>query len=285
MVMNLSSKIKSVTGSAVRNLEPLSGGCIGEVYRVELTDGNLVVAKVDRGPQPKLGIEGFMLRYLSTHSELPVPDVLLSEPGFLLLDFLAGRNVFSPKAQLDAAEKLAALHNVSSGRYGLERDTLIGGLNQPNPWTDSWIDFFREQRLLYMGMQAMESGRLPGKLFSRLASLCNNLERWLIEPERPSIIHGDAWTGNILAKNDHITGFIDPAIYYADPEIELAFTTLFGTFGSPFFERYASLRSIAPGFFEERRTIYNLYPLLVHVRLFGGSYVSSVERALRQFGF
>ncbi len=80
-------------------------------------------------------------------------------------------------------------------------------------------------------------------------------------------------------------GFVDPAIYYAHPEIELAFTTLFGTFERPFFDRYHELRPIAPGFFEERRDIYNLYPLLVHVRLFGGSYVSSVERTLRQFGY
>lgn len=88
----------------------------------------------------------------------------------------------------------------------------------------------------------------------------------------------------MLAENGRITAFLDPAIYYAHPEIELAFTTLFGTFDHAFFSRYHEKRPIAPDFFEARRDIYNLYPLLVHVRLFGGSYVHSVTRILEQFG-
>jgi fructosamine-3-kinase len=88
-----------------------------------------------------------------------------------------------------------------------------------------------------------------------------------------------------LVDNDRVTGFLDPAIYYADAEIELAFSTLFGTFGDPFFARYEALRPLEPGFMDTRRDIYNLYPLLVHVRLFGGSYVRSVDGILRRFGF
>ena len=100
-----------------------------------------------------------------------------------------------------------------------------------------------------------------------------------------SLIHGDVWTTNVLARNGRVTGFIDPAIYYAHAEIELAFTTLFGTFDEDFLRRYEELRPIAPGFMEVRRDIYNLYPLLVHVRLFGGGYVASVESILHRFGF
>ena len=92
------------------------------------------------------------------------------------------------------------------------------------------------------------------------------------------------WSGNVLTKDGRIAGFVDPAIYYADSEIELAFSTLFSTFGDAFFRRYDELRPLRPGFFEERRDLYNLYPLLVHVRLFGGSYVGSVERALARYG-
>ena len=92
------------------------------------------------------------------------------------------------------------------------------------------------------------------------------------------------WTGNILCRGDRIAGFVDPAVYYGDAEIELAFSTLFGTFGQPFFRRYQELRPLEPGFFEQRRDLYNLYPLLVHVRLFGGSYVDSVDRTLSRFG-
>lgn len=136
-----------------------------------------------------------------------------------------------------------------------------------------------------MGKMALEAGRLPVDIFNRLMDLCEKLNDWLEEPEYPSLIHGDAWAGNILANGDEITGFLDPAIYFADPEIELAFTSLFGTFNDVFFQRYHEIRPIKPGFMNLRRHIYNLYPLLVHVRLFGGNYISSVDQTLRRFGY
>ena len=271
--------------SSVVDVTPLSGGCIGQVYRVRLADGRQLVAKVDDGPTPRLDIEGYMLRYLAQQSELPVPAVWHSTPQLLLMDYLPGESHFSAPAQRHAAELLASLHTISAPHYGLERDTLIGSLAQPNPPTAQWLPFFREQRLLYMGQVAVANGRLPHTLWQRIQRFADKLDRWLVEPDHPSLLHGDVWTTNVLAQAGQITAFLDPAIYYGHPEIELAFTTLFGTFGQPFFDHYQTLRPIAPGFFEERRDIYNLYPLLVHVRLFGGGYVSSVERTLSRFGY
>jgi fructosamine-3-kinase len=283
--MNLEEEVKRAVGAAVKDVKPLSGGCIGQVYRMDLADGSVVVVKSDDSEQPCLDLEGYMLRYLSEESDLPTPEVWYSTERLLVMDFLPGESRFSDAAQAHAAELLADLHNISAPAFGLEEDTLIGGLHQPNPWTDSWLDFFREQRLLYMGRQGVRHGRLPEPLLQRLERFCDHLEEWLDEPERPSLLHGDVWTGNVLAQGDRITGFIDPAVYYGHAEIELAFTTLFGTFGRPFFDRYRELRPLPDGFFRERRDIYNLYPLLVHVRLFGGSYVNSVERTLEKFGF
>lgn len=271
--------------SSVKDIVPLSGGCIGQVYRVRLADGRQLVAKADDGPDPRLHIEGDMLRYLADHSDLPVPAVWHSTPRLLLMDYLPGNSHFSAEAQRHAAELLAALHEVTAPHYGLAQDTLIGGLHQPNPATDSWLAFFRDHRLLYMGQVGVENGRLPAAVWQRLQRFADNLDRWLLEPERPSLLHGDVWTTNVLAQGNRITGFLDPAIYYGHPEIELAFTTLFGTFGRPFFDHYQTLRPLPTGFFEERRDIYNLYPLLVHVRLFGGGYVGSVERTLTRFGY
>lgn len=283
--MDLRGEIETAVSQKVIDIAPLSGGCIGQVYRVRLADGAKVVVKADDGRSPKLNIEGRMLHYLEAHSNLPVPHVLFSQPRLLIMTFLPGDSHFPPAAQEDAAELLAALHNVSAPTFGLEWDTLIGGLHQPNKPMLSWLDFFREQRLLYMAGEGIRSGRLPKEIFTRLEKFCAQLDRWLREPERPSLIHGDVWTTNVLAVDNKITGFVDPAIYYADPEIELAFTTLFGTFGEPFFRRYQEIRPLPDGFFDTRRDIYNLYPLLVHVRLFGGSYVASVDRTLRRFGF
>ncbi len=277
--------VAAITGSVPRSIEPLTGGCVGEVYHVTCADGRAWVAKIDRSPTPRLVCEGRMLSHLATHTSLPVPAVLHSSNTLLLMEYIEGESQFPPSAQSHAAELLAALHRLHAPQgFGFEEETLIGGLRQPNPWTASWLEFFRDQRLLYMGGEAVSARRMPQALLTRLERFAARLDSWLEEPRYPALIHGDVWTANVLARNGRITGFIDPAIYYAHPEIELAFTTLFGTFGGPFFERYNELNPIAPGFMEVRRDIYNLYPLLVHVRLFGGSYVASVEGVLRRFG-
>lgn len=263
---------------------PMGGGCIGEVYRAELSGGTSVVAKVDRAGESHLEREAYMLRYLREKSELPVPEVYYSSETLLLMQLMEGGGNLSG-AQAHAAELLAALHDIAAEAYGHERDTLIGSLSQPNPWTSSWVEFFRDQRLLYLTEVAGSAGKLPANLRGRVEKLAGRLGEILEEPERPALIHGDAWSGNVLAEGDRITAFLDPAIYHADPEVELAFISLFGTFGEPFFRRYGELREMRPGFFEKRRHLYNLYPLLVHVYFFGGHYVNSVEDTLGRLGF
>ena len=199
------------------------------------------------------------------------------------MEFVEGRGDFS-RAEPHAAELLAALHGITADAYGHERDTLIGSLSQPNPWMSSWIEFFREQRLLYAARVAREAGRLPAELYRRVEGLAGKLDGLIGEPARPSLIHGDVWSGNVLAIGDRVSAFLDPAIYHADPEIELAYISLFNSFGPRFFERYGELRDIRVGFFEERRHLYALYPLLIHAYYFGGGYVSSVDSTLRRFG-
>jgi len=280
-----SAQIEQITGEAVVRVQALHGGCIGEVYRVQLANNQSIVAKVASGKSGTLDIEGYMLRYLVENSRLPVPEVIYSSDALLLMSFIEGGSRLGLHEQQHAAELLADLHSISAEQFGLERDTLIGPLHQPNPRTDKWLPFFTEQRLLYMGRTALDAGRLPRNIMIRLEAFCSKLDQWIQEPEQPSLVHGDLWTTNILAQAGRITGFIDPAIYYGHPEMDLAYSTLFGTFGSAFFDVYDELRPIPPGFFEERRDIYNLYPLLVHVRLFGGGYVASVDRILNQFGF
>ena len=114
--------------------------------------------------------------------------------------------------------------------------------------------------------------------------LAEELDELIGEPNPPALIHGDVWSANVLARGDRITAFLDPAIYYADREIELAFISLFDSFGSAFLERYAEIRGIDRAFFETRRDLYNLYPLLVHTYFFGGGYLGSVRNTLDRFG-
>jgi fructosamine-3-kinase len=280
----VSEGVEAALGERLLSVRPMGGGCIGEVYRAELANGMAVVAKVDQEARANLEREGYMLRYLREKTDLPVPEVYHSSDRLLLMQLIPGSNGLSG-AEAHAAELLAGLHSITAEAYGHERDTLIGSLSQPNPWTESWIEFFRDHRLLYAARIACEAGRLSVGLRERVEKLAERLGELLEEPERPSLIHGDAWSGNVLAEGDKITAFLDPAIYHADPEIELAYINLFNSFGEPFFGRYSELRPIKNGFFEERRYLYGLYPLLVHVYYFGGGYARRVEYALRRFGF
>ncbi len=247
-----------------------------------LSDGRDLVAKIG-GVESGLELEGFMLTYLAQNSDLLVPGVIHASDELLLMDYIPSGDALSPGAESHAAECLVALHGITAERFGFERDTLIGGLIQPNEWNSNWISFFRDQRLVYMGRAAFDAGRLSNSIMTRLESFASKLDRWLAPTGPAALIHGDMWGGNVLCRAGRISGFVDPAIYYADAEIELAFSTLFSTFGEAFFERYGELMPIREGFFEERRDIYNLYPLLVHARLFGGSYAESVESVLTRF--
>ncbi len=278
----LAGPVEAASGRRPRHVATLTGGCIAQVYKVELEGGGAMVAKV--APEGGLSEEAAMLADLARLSDLPLPAVFHASDDLLLLDFVDGGTRIDAEAEAHAAELLAALHGISAPACGYGRDTLIGPLRQPNPWTESWLDFFREQRLLYLGRMAAESGQLPADTMGRLERFCGRLERYIDAPAAPSLIHGDLWGGNILARGGRITAFLDPAIYYAHAEIELAYSTLFGTFGQAFFERYQQRRPIAPGFFEARRHIYNLYPLLVHTQLFGGHYAASVDGILRRYG-
>ena len=275
-------RIRSIAGVGVTDIKGLGGGCVADVSLVHFQDGSRLVAKaaVDGG----LTVEGWMLAYLADHSALPVPRVEYQSDDLLLLEYVENDGGAPGEgAQAHAAELLAELHEISADEFGLDRDTVIGGLCQPNPSNARWLDFFAEQRLLAMGARAQASGVLPDGAYARIETLCGRLDRWLPEPTRPSLIHGDMWGGNILVKGSRIVGFVDPAIYYADAEIELAFSTLFSTFGDAFFSRYAELRPLEADFFEVRAPIYNLYPLLVHAVLFGVGYGRKLDATLKRF--
>jgi fructosamine-3-kinase len=223
-----------------------------------------------------------MLSYLKQHSSLPVPSLRHADDRLLVMDYIPHDGRGGESAQQALADHLARLHGVTAPRFGLERDTLIGSLPQSNPWTESWLAFFREQRLLPLLKLASERGALGAEDRRALGRLAERLEDFLEEPETPALLHGDCWSGNVLFDRGGVAGFIDPAIYYGHPEIELAFGTLFGPFGDGFFARYREQRAIAPGFFELRRDLYNLYPLLVHATLFGGGYGASAGRIARR---
>ncbi len=227
--------------------------------------------------------EGAMLTYLSEKGGLPTPTVWLAEPDLLLMDHLEDDGRMTRAAEEEAATLLAALHQIEATQFGFEYETRIGPLPQSNPWEEDWITFFGQHRLLLMARAAYEEGQLEQTLLHDIETLIARLPEWMDSPSTPRLIHGDVWGGNVLVSKGHISGFIDPAIYYADPEIELAFISLFHCFGETFFHHYAQQHPINDGFWQCRKDLYNLYPLLVHVRLYEGGYMQQVETIVRRF--
>ncbi len=283
---SLQARLKTALGSPVTETAPLPVGFGLTGLAVRLDDGRHLAVKARSGESgPSLEIEGYMLGELARLSDLPVPHVYIAEADLLVMDFIENDGgPITPAVERDAARLLSALHATPRESFGYARDTLIGPLAQPNPESSLWVPFFRDHRLLHMARPAQDEGRLPAAFLSRIERLAERLDDYLLEPHFPSLLHGDLWTGNVLVDGSRIAGFVDPAISCGHPEIELAFTTMFGTFGDAFFDTYEGLAPLEPGFHDLRRDLYNLYPTLVHVRLFGESYVSGIDRTLARLG-
>lgn len=280
----LNGAISAALGARIVGEERMGRGHNAELTRAALSDGRVVVVKTDGvGDPDALAIEGRTLRHLAEVGGLRTPAIYVAEPGLVVMEFMDNDSGLSAVGEIEAADQVAILHSHTAAQYGFAYDTRIGPLQQPNPEGGDWCAFFRDHRLMLMARAAYREGVLAQRLLGKIETLAERLDTLIGEAGPPVLIHGDLWGGNVLGRRGHLSGFIDPAVYHADAEIELAFSTLFHTFGQPFFDRYREHHAIRPGFFEVRRDLYNLYPLLVHVRLFQGSYTAAVERIVARF--
>lgn len=276
----IKEKFVEIFGTEVLAIAPLSAAKHAEIFRVTMINKDNYVVK--RSPNG-LTDEAEMLKTLSEKGGLPVPKIHYFADNIIIMDYIVSDWHLDESAQKDAAIHLSKLHQVEGTAYGYDHDTLIAGISQPNGWMDNWADFFITNRLLYMAERALATAGIDNKLMKKIDKLSAKLPELIGTGNPPVLIHGDCWGGNILSHRGKIEAFVDPAIYYADHEIELAFSTLFSTFDQTFFSHYSKHVDIKPGFFEERRDIYNLYPLLTHATLFGSSYARKVNRIVDKF--
>lgn len=188
----------------------------------------------------------------------------------------------SPVHEVYAAEQLAAFHSRREPTPGHDADNYIGSLPQINTPCDSWVEFFAERRIAHQVRIASDGGRIDGAMRRKFDRLINRLDG-ILPARASSPLHGDLWGGNWLALADGTATFIDPAVYAGDRETDLAMTRLFGGFGPVFYETYERLLPPEPGW-EDRLTIYQSYYLLVHVNLFGSSWLTRLEPVLRRYG-
>jgi fructosamine-3-kinase len=217
---------------------------------------------------------------------LRTPDVLAVSENYLVMEWIESTNFPQNKQENDAAQQLAALHCVSNSErmYGYYYDTTIGPFPQQNEQTQyNWTYFLAEMRILPMARYCLDKGRLSSVLMKKLETLCGRLYTFMdVAGITPSLLHGDVWSGNVLFDKKG-TCFIDPAIYFGDREMELAFILLFDTFGETFFSRYQEEHALSPEFYETKVPLYQIYPLLVHVALYGNTYLGSLERIVKRF--
>lgn len=273
----------------IRVLGSVGGGCIHPALRIATASGDLFL-KYGRGTGPGFfAVEAEGLRQLKeAATRLRVPAVEGHSDGedgegfgWLALEWLEpGRR--GPDFARRLAEGVAELHASRSGGWGWERDGFIGTLPQCNQLAPDWPTFWWSRRLEPQLEQARARGTIPGS-DDEWGRLHHSLPALLgpAEAEGPSLLHGDLWGGNILATASGDPGIVDPAVYLGHREVDLAMSELFGGFPSEFYEAYDALRPLQPGYRETRRSIYQLYFLLVHVNLFGEGYVGRTAATLR----
>jgi fructosamine-3-kinase len=262
-------RVAAVAGVAEERLERLAGGDLSEVLLVPRGDGRFAVAKPDGG----FGAEAAMLRAIAA-AGVPAPQVEGEHEGVLLLEHVPNDRVFSPAAWSELGEAVRRLHDVTGDHYGWSVDYQIGTVALDNRERRDWPGFWAEQRLVATAAVLDRPWR------ARIESLAPRLRDLLPAEPPPSLLHGDLWSGNVLVLNSRLGALIDPACYHGDAEVDLAMLTLFDTPDDRFWAAYGPLR---PGW-EGRRPLYQLFPALLHLRLFGDAYAGMVDRLLSRVG-
>ncbi len=279
MKTSLARALERALGKEVARLVPLSGGDVNEAYRAELVLGPPLFVKTMSSAPPHLyEREAEGLRWLRDASGLRVPEVVLASQEYLVLEWIAS-GARAPDFEEQLGRGLAEVHRAGAQSFGLAEDNFIGPLPQQNEPCSAWSAFYWERRIAPLVARVQARGLIPSSLSLRFEELRERMAELVGPEEAPSRLHGDLWSGNVLCDERGAPVLIDPAAYGGHREIDLAMLSLFGAPSARFFQAYDALHPRAPGH-EARVPLYQLYPLLVHVRLFGAGYVPQLRNAL-----
>lgn len=270
--------VVEAVGEAPVTARSLAGGCVNEAAQV-CTRSHTLFAKWNASPPPGLFAEEALgLGLLRATETVAVPEVVATTDHTLLLAWVEPASSRESSME-DAGRSLALLHAKRGHEPGLHVQGFVGSLTQDNRPVEppTWLSFFLERRI------APLVSELPVALRRRVAAL--DLRTLLREPEGGcSLLHGDLWGGNLLTGEDGKGWFVDPAAYYGHPEVDLAMTTLFGGFSPAFYDAYQEVAGAFDSDLQDRLQLLNLYPILVHVHLFGGGYLAQVDALARRYG-
>lgn len=262
--------------------EPQSGGCISEAFACHLSDGRTAFVKTKEScPANMFRAEATGLAWLAEAKALRTPKLLAVGDHFLALEYIAPG---APAACHDQnlGRGLARLHRFGAKEFGLAEDGFLATLSQDNRATEKWGEFYAARRLLPLIRRAVDHDLVPASWGAKFDPFLARLPEFLGDETSVARLHGDLWAGNVLAAADGEAVLIDPAAYGGHREIDLAMLSLFGSPSARFLSAYNEVWPLEPGR-QDREALYQLYPLLAHVNLFGGSYVSSCEKVLRAY--
>lgn len=289
---SLNQAIENIRGNGIRitNRQPVFGGDINRAYELTLSDGSVIFMKANI--REKLAIfegEAESLDFIKQTGTIRSPEVLGigtdNDISFLLLEYISSGHK-SKAAFEELGIGLAKMHQaetsafVTGGKFGALHDHLLGSGIQDNRPMDSWVTFFAECRLRPQFEKARRY--FDSSTWKKIETFLDNLERYLTEPENPSLLHGDLWGGNYMIDQMGHPWLIDPAAYVGHAEADLAMTELFGGFDRSFYEAYQNTTRLDPGY-HDRRDIYNLYHLVKHLNLFGTGYLPSVLAIVKRY--
>ncbi|MBX2969041.1 MAG: fructosamine kinase family protein [Cyclobacteriaceae bacterium] len=281
----LQTHISEKLSWSIKTFTSASGGCINHGGELVTTEGSYFLKWNDRERYPQMfEKESKGLTLLRTANSIDVPEVIhvgeTDDLQFIIMSFVkAGRRAKNYWSLL--GEQLAGLHRNTHTCFGLDHDNYIGSLIQKNSAKENWLEFFIEQRLEAQLALAEGKRKINAGIRKQFEQLYQKLPD-LFPQEKPALLHGDLWNGNVMVNEKGEPTLIDPAVYYGHREAELAFTQLFGGFDQEFYLAYHNAFPLSPGF-DARTDLYNLYPLLVHVNLFGGGYLQQAVNILSRY--
>jgi protein-ribulosamine 3-kinase len=265
---------------------PVTGGSINAAFQVTTANNKRWFCKFnDARKFPDLfATESRGLSLLADHNALRVPAVLacteVAGVQVLVLEWI-DQGHRSDGFWRRFGEELARLHRVTQPDCGLDHDNYMGALPQDNTPTRNWADFFRERRLQPQVRLARDKGLLTSEAARPFDRLYQRLPD-LFPAEPPALLHGDCWAGNFLCDTAGQPVLIDPAVYFGHRSMDLAMTTLFGGFETAFYQAYHHHYPL-PANYREQAEIANLYPLLIHLNLFGPGYLGNIVHTLQRF--
>ena len=269
----------------IQQVVPITGGSINTALQLKTNRGTFFAKYNDHNKyQGMFTLEAENLQMLSATRTLRVPQIIsvftYEDLDFLVLEFIESG---SPHYEFwsDLGFGLAHLHKHQSEKFGLHYNNFVGSLPQENETTDNWVDFFIHKRLDPMLKKAVDSGKADVYLVEKFESLYRKMHD-IFPPEPACLLHGDLWSGNIMSNVDGDPVIFDPAVYYGHREMDLAMSKLFGGFETEFYDAYNEVYPLEPHW-EHRVQICNLYPLLVHVNLFVGSYIQSIKNIVNRY--